>query len=334
MTATPIGTSCRVGGGGRGDQASRLRALIGAPGRSRRVASPGSMRVVAVASGKGGVGKTNLAVNLCIALTRLGCRATLLDADMGMANADLLCGLTPTRRLDHVLGSGVGGVDRSDAGWGGLDEISVMAPGGFRLVPGSVGIARMADLEESGRERMIGQIAALERDSDVVLIDTAAGVGRVVRSFVSVSDLALVVATPEPTSIADAYGLIKSVVLDRERTGRSGPGLALVVNQARDAEEAASVHARIAAVCGRFLGTSLPMLGWVVQDVRVATAVRHKRPVLLASPKAPASRDMAGLGRRLAELLELRRSDQVRASGGGRLARMLRRLAFVPVGKE
>jgi flagellar biosynthesis protein FlhG len=275
------------------DQASRLRVMVASgrmdapPRPALRPPSPErTARVVAVSSGKGGVGKTNVCVNLSIALAAMGRRTSLLDADLGMANADVLCGLTPTRRLDAVL--------RDPRRPVTLSEIAVDAPGGFRLVPGAVGIERMADLGAADRARLLAAMGELERESDVVVVDTGAGLGRGVTCFLRSANLSLVVATPEPTSITDAYALIKCIV-----GGGAGPELEapappvmLLVNQVNGEREARSVHARIAAVCQRFLGFSLPLVGWVAQDVRVLAAVRSRRPVLLESPKCPASRDL------------------------------------------
>lgn len=319
---------------GGGDQASRLRALAGAAARpapgAGSVPSVGavvegarparavgrSAKIVAVASGKGGVGKSNVAVNVAIALSapphRL--RVTLLDADLGTANADVLCGLMPRARLEEVA-----------AGVRSMREIAVEAPGGFRLVPGSAGIARMADLPAVHRERLVGAVAELEADADVVIVDTAAGVGAAVTSFLRLADMGVVVTTPEPPAIADAYALIKCVA-GRRGAGGGGEtatatagsgGLALVVNQVADAAEAAAVHARIAGVCARFLGLGLPMLGHVAHDLRVVAAVRQRRPLLVVDPRAPASRDVRAVAGAVAQRLGVGQGAGV-AGGVGR----------------
>ena len=298
----------------RDDQATRLRAMVEA--MERRVRPPVEpqglprhvrrAKVITFSSGKGGVGKTNTCVNLAIALAQSGLRTVVLDADLGMANADVLCGLTPTRRLEHYIGV-------SDVGPGGrprtphdaaalaersLRELAIDAPGGFRLVPGAVGIARMADLSAREQARLIAGLADLDRDADLVLVDTGAGLGREIIGFIETADLPVIVTTPEPTAIADAYALIKCVAMRRQGDGlRIGetparPRVALVVNQVSGHDEAAAVHARVSAVCSRFLGLSLPLLGWVAQDPRVGLAVRKRRPVLLDAHRCPASRDL------------------------------------------
>ncbi len=290
------------------DQAARLRCIVGpvsAPARppSRpertRADEPAGSRavVVSVSSGKGGVGKTNVCVNLSIALTDLRRRTTLVDADLGMANADVLCGLSPSRRLDSILAA---------EGGAGMRQIAVEAPGGFRLVPGAVGIERMANLSAEDRAALVAALEELEGHADLIIVDTAAGLGQGVTTMMRAADASLVVATPEPASITDAYALVKCVV---RGTGTGSwdaeavPSPILVVNQVSGEREARAVHARLAAVCERFLGYRLPLLGWVVQDARVGAAVRARVPVLLHSPSCPASRDFRALALSLVRAL-------------------------------
>jgi len=311
------------------DQATRLRAMVEdverrqaalrpapAPNAGRgQVQHTRRARIVTVSSGKGGVGKTNTCVNLAIALTQLGKRTTLLDADLGMANADVLCGLTPVRRLDHFVGvsDGVHATPGAAVSGRSLREIAVEAPGGFRLIPGAMGVARMANLDPREQARLLAGLQDLERDSDLLIVDTGAGLGPEIISFVQAADLAVIIATPEPTSIADAYALIKCSLLAQRRVSRAhglrpepptpAPRMELVVNQVTGQQEAAAVHARIAGVCQRFLGYSLPLLGWVTQDARVGAAVRKRRPVLLESEKCQASRDLRQLAGVVARIL-------------------------------
>jgi flagellar biosynthesis protein FlhG len=303
------------------DQASALRALVNAAGDGRTTsASPvRHAAVVAIASGKGGVGKTSISVNLSIAMSELGCRVTLVDADPGMANADVLCGLSPAKRLEAVV-AGTGRAHRT------MSQIALEAPGGFRLVPGAVGVARMAELGREDRAAILSGLAELERDSDVVVIDNGAGLGPSVLSFLNAADLSVIVATPEPPSIADAYALIKCLLAQQDAdrfADRAHRGIAparvpmpmtMLVNQAADAREAAAVHARVAAVCARFLSYPLPMLGSIAQDPRVALAVRERRPFMIGAPRTPASRDIrAAAGALVRQLrIDLRRETPPR----------------------
>ncbi len=285
-------------------------------------------KIVTIASGKGGVGKTNVTVNTAIALARRGLRVTLVDADLGTANADVICGISPTNRLEHVLASSASGHT------GSLAKIAIDAPGGFRLVPGSAGIGRIADLSAMERRVLLSGLVELAADADIILIDSAAGVGQNITAFLNAADLALIVATPEPTAVADAYALIKCLVLESEMgasvgaaqggtggssargaaTGASDNRLSLIVNQAREPLEAFSTHARIARVCDRFLGVSLPMIGYIAQDVRVGDSVRAQKPLLLGYPESAAARSISDLASAIINTLGLPRS---RAQGAG-----------------
>jgi flagellar biosynthesis protein FlhG len=333
------------------DQATRLRAMVesmqgrrAGPPRPHApqaappvvTAAPRAAKVIAVASGKGGVGKTNISVNLAIALTQLGRRVTVLDADLGMANADVLCGLTPTRRLEHYVGVAEAPLGRSGSPAARpIAELAMEAPGGFTLIPGSVGIARMTELSPLERDRLLASLAELDELSDLIIVDTGAGLGREVVSFSRAADLALVVVTPEPTSVADAYALIKCILKrDKARDlrprvpgGETLPRVGLIVNQATCQREASEVHARMAAVCHRFLGYALPLLGWIVQDARIPASVRRRRPLLVLEPQAAAAQHVRALARGIAQELRIATAEggATRAGGlSGLLSRVLR----------
>jgi len=270
-----------------------------------------SCPVVAITSGKGGVGKTGTCVNLAIALRAAGHRVTVLDADLGLANADVLCGINPTTRLEAAVATaGDGAAPRS------LAQIAVDAPGGFRLVPGSVGVVRMANLPPTERAAILDGLAELERLSDIVLIDTGAGLSDAVTSFVVAADLALVIATPEPTSIADAYAMIKCVAAIRRAAGHPASNLALVVNQAESPTEAAAVHERIASTCRRFLGLTPALLGVLHHDPAVPAAARSRNPFMLGAPSARISKDVRTLAAVLARELSLKTQTQPKPTKG------------------
>lgn len=291
-----------------GDQASRLREIFREKAPAAQVAS-WSAPVIAVTSGKGGVGKTNLSVNLATVLAERH-RLTLVDADLGMANADILCGVTPSRRLQHALplsdGSVHGRTGAHPSAGANLASICLQSPLGFSLVPGSVGVARMADLHAAEQKQLLRGLAAVEARSDLVILDTGAGISPGVLGFLGVSDLVLVVATPEPTSIADAYALIKcfshraeeSPPLERPRRDRTR--VALVMNQCRSRREAESVYRRLLGACERFLEMHLPLAGVIEKDGRLADAVMARAPVVRFAPESSAS---AGI-RSLAAVIE------------------------------
>src|SRR5881396_2136368 len=216
------------------DQASQLRSLV-----SRR--TPAS--VIAVTSGKGGVGKSNVAVNLAIQFASSGKQVVLLDADLGLANADVLCNIDLPFNLSHVIAR------RKE-----LREVMIDAPGGFKLIGGASGLARMADLTDFDRQRLVTSLVELEQQVDVILIDTGAGISPNVLSFTRAADHVLVVTTPEPTAITDAYAVVK--VLHKDAAGPNplesvgGPGAAgerrisLFVNQVRTPGEGRVVYDR------------------------------------------------------------------------------------------
>ncbi len=258
------------------DQATQLRSMM----RQQSRAS-----VIAVTSGKGGVGKSNLAVNLAIKFAAAGKSVILLDADIGLANADVLCNLDLPANLSHVI-----------ARKKELREVMVKAPGGFYLIGGASGLARMADLEEIDRQRIVDSLAELEQQADVILIDTGAGISPNVLSFTRTADHVLVVTTPEPTAITDAYAVIK--VISRDCHGSSTSGLARELRPIPPAE-AAVVYDRIARVAKQFLNVGILNAGSVPSDEQVPLAVRRRTPFLLASPKAPASIAVGQLAVRL-----------------------------------
>ncbi len=278
MTASGAGDAAMRFGAGLGeDQASALRRMVeSAPAGAGVAGARALCRTVAIASGKGGVGKTTLSVNLCVALADREIRTALLDADLGLANADVMCGMSVRSHLGHVL-----------SGERALADIVMEAPGGFRLIPGASGVGAIADLDEARLERLLLAMGEVERSSDALVIDCGAGIGRGVMSFLSAADLAVIVATPEPTSIAGAYATLKCLL------GRAGAGaaerVAVFVNQARSADEAEQVRARLAMVSRRFLGVEVSSLGWAPLDAAAGDAIRARRPLMLERPRSHAA---------------------------------------------
>src|SRR5438874_11289581 len=203
------------------DQAAQLRTMMG---------QRASANVIAVTSGKGGVGKSNVAVNLAIKFASARKNVVLLDADLGLANADVLCNIDLPCNLSHVI-----------ARKKELRDVMVRAPGGFHLIGGASGLARMADLTDFDRQRLVNALGELEQQADVILIDTGAGISPNVLSFTRAADHVLVVTTPEPTAITDAYAVVKVL----SRADKAKPyaecmerRLSLLVNQARNENEA------------------------------------------------------------------------------------------------
>lgn len=242
-------------------------------------------RVICVTSGKGGVGKTNIVTNLGYALARLGKRVLVLDADLNLANVDILLGLTPRYNLHHVF-----------MGEKTLQEVLVEGPAGLRILPASSGIMEMAELTEQQRLYFLAEMDALAIATDIMLIDTAAGINNNVIYFNLAAQERIIILTPEPTSLTDAYALIK-VLSSRHDVKR----FRILVNLARSEKEAINVFRKLSIVSDRFLGSlSLDYLGHVPYDSRLPQAVREQRLVSDIFPEAQSSRTFAKLGDRIA----------------------------------
>ena len=242
-----------------------------------------AVRVVAVASGKGGVGKTNVTANLAVTLARRGTRVWVLDADLGLANVDLVYGVRPAHTIEAVL-----------RGERRLSEVVVDGPAGVRLVAAASGTAELTALSPAQQLCILDEVDALDGELDVLLIDVAAGISSNVLYFAAAASETLVVTTPEPTAVADAYALIKTLATRWER--RTFP---VLVNMAASAADAEATFARLAAVAQRFLSVRLDFAGWVPFDDAVPRAVRAHTPFVLASPGAPAAHAIAALADRL-----------------------------------
>lgn len=241
------------------------------------------LRAIAITSGKGGVGKTNLAVNLAIVLSRMGHRTMILDGDLGLANVDVLLGIRPHHNLRHVVD-----------GTKSVDQIIVEGPENVKILPGGSGLYEMANLDEHHARALQESAAELNGLADILLVDTAAGISANVINLVLAADEILVVASPEPTSIADAYGLIKAI------TGKSHqPCFKLVLNMVAGPTEAKEAAQRIILAANRFLDVEVEDCGMILSDPNVPKAVRAQVPFLLAYPKTPASVGVLALGRRL-----------------------------------
>src|SRR6059036_106498 len=238
------------------------------------------MRVIAVASGKGGVGKANLAV----ALARAGQRVCVLDADLGLANVDVLLGLSPRASMLHVL-----------RGEQRLADVILEGPAGVRVIPAASGYEELTALSAAERLRLLDEVDALGNSLDVLLVDTAAGISSNVLYFTAAAAEALIVITPEPTALTDAYALVKVLAA---RYGRRE--FLVTVNMAAGAADAEAAFRRLARVAARFLRVQLEYQGYVPYDDALPRAVRQQHPVVLAAPGSPASQALVALAARLA----------------------------------
>lgn len=233
-----------------------------------------SARVIAVASGKGGVGKTNVVTNLAIAVAARGFRVCIVDADAGMANINILLGFSPKFGLAEVINGEIG-----------LSEALFKGPHGVQVLAGASGLANMASLDASQRHRLVNILDKLERIFDVIFVDLAAGADATVTEVLRNAHHRLIVVTPDPTSLTNAYSLLKIL-----ENAKSGLGVGLIVNQAANADNGVATYQRLKKVCDLFLKNSMTYLGFVAADPTVATSVRLRRPVVLLKHDAPASR--------------------------------------------
>ena len=249
----------------------------------RRLSDARPVRVFAVASGKGGVGKTNIAVNLGVALAQRGRQTALLDADMGLANVDILLGLQPQYNLSHVI-----------AGQRSLDEILVEGPAGLKIVPAASGIQQMAELSPMEQAGLIRAFSELQVPLEVLIVDTAAGISGTVVNFARACQEIVVVVCDEPTSLTDAYAFIK--LLSRDY------GLyrfQILCNQVRSNGQGRQLFAKLCRVTERYLDVSLSYFGAVPHDDKVRQAVQLQRPVVTAFPGCPAAQAIQGLARKV-----------------------------------
>ena len=252
-------------------------------------------RSLVFTSGKGGVGTSNLALNLAIALGEYGQRVLLVDADLGLANLDLLCGLAPDRDLGDVL-----------AGDTELTDALIVGPGEIRILPGAHGSRTLPEFLLDAPARLAAELADLEREVDFLLMDAGSGLNPGIATLADAADSVVLVTTPEPTSIADAHAALKR--LPRPGTGRTS--LRLIVNQAASSAEGLETLSRLTASSRQFLGLVVSPLGYVRADASVPQSVRARQPFLLAHPVGPASRCVRKLAR---TLLEERRPKVKRA---------------------
>ena len=240
-------------------------------------------RSIAIASGKGGVGKSNLALNLAVAMSKHGKKVCLLDADLGMANIDIMCNLNPRKTLQHLL-----------IGRAKLKEIMLLAPGGFRLIPGASGVAGMANLGPRQRAMVMEQLRIVEQSADLILIDCAAGIHTNVLAFASAADDVVITTTNEPTAVTDAYGLIKSL-----HHAQPKMAMHLAVNMVGSPEEGIRVFERMNRVTNSFLNRRVQFAGAIPFDYAVPASVHHRLPFSLLEPDGSATRAVASMAERL-----------------------------------
>ena len=270
------------------DQASRLRELVSrnAAKNVTRSMETNNTRILAVASGKGGVGKSNLVVNLAVALAQQGKKVVVFDADLGMANIDILMGIVPRCNLYDVL-----------YGKKELKEVVVKGPEGIEVIPGGSGIQELANLSPERQEKLLNALQQLAAGADYLLIDTGAGISRVVVAFLGAAQEVIIVATPEPTSLTDAYGLIKILAKYGDHAN-----IKTVINRVTNRRDGENTGEKLRMTALRFLNLELETLGYIREDKYLVKAVKEQEPLLLKYPYAGASEDIQILAGRLLQM--------------------------------
>ncbi|OWR27862.1 cobyrinic acid a,c-diamide synthase [Saccharibacillus sp. O23] len=293
------------------DQAAALRELISTlrtdPSKQTDSSEPPgkTAHVIAVTSGKGGVGKSNFTLNFALELQKLGKKVLVFDADIGMANIDVLMGVRSQYNLFHLL-------KREKS----MSEIIQSGPNSLPYIAGGSGMTELFSLSEEDLLYFTRQIEDIAHDMDYILFDTGAGLSKETIRFITASDECIVVTTPEPTAITDAYALVK-VVHDLEHAAL----FRLVVNRASDRREAQQTADKIRLVAEKFLHLDIPILGHVSDDPHVSQAVKKQTPFSIRFPNSQASKDIQELALRYAQY-----SSQVRADSPKGIKGFVRRL--------
>lgn len=281
------------------DQAAKLRAIASKKREGRKAKGP---RLIAVSSGKGGVGKTHLAVNLSLHLLQKGHRVGLMDADLGMANVDVALGINPRYNLSHVFFHQLS-----------LDEIVIEGPLGLKLIAGASGSADLAGLTEEAILSFIHDWRNFTYNLDFLIIDTSPGISRTVTSFVLSCDETIIVCTPDPLSITDAYSMVKVLSRDLNQT------LHLVINRSRDLKSSRSISSRMLKTVKKYLNIDMKLLGIIPEDDQVFKALNRQRPLLLEYPSSKASIAMKGIAKGIMDTM----GEAKEASEAGFIYRLL-----------
>jgi flagellar biosynthesis protein FlhG len=250
------------------DQAEKLRQLL----HKEESKDTSPIKVITISSGKGGVGKTNIAVNLGLGLIQKGFRVAILDGDIGMANVNVLMGLKCQLTIYDVLYENKH-----------IDEIIYSSSDGLRVISGGSGIRELMDLSANAATKLINEFSRL-KDIDILIIDTGAGASQLVLNFIKAADRAIVVTNPEPTAITDAYGLIKIILKDGLSTK-----LNLIINKAMNIKDAREAFNKLSYPIEFFLKTKVDYLGYVCDDSRVMRSVRNQVPFIIEYPNCEAS---------------------------------------------
>ena len=263
------------------DQASRLRQLVQSENKMP------TSRVITVTSGKGGVGKTTMSVNLALEMVKKGKKVVILDADFGLANVEVMLGIRPKYNLLDLIHNNLK-----------ISDIITTGPNGIGFISGGSGVSELADLDNVKIRLLINKLIELDNMYDVVIIDTGAGITDSVMEFVMVSPEVLLVVTPEPTSITDAYSLLK-VLRRRKDFNPIYKNIYVIANRVEDDNEGLEIYSKINTVSSKFLNTNLKYLGAVIQDKNASMAVIEQKPIVMSFPNSVSAKCIGELTSKL-----------------------------------
>lgn len=275
------------------DQAQRLRELASFERHRRYSDNKLRAKRIAVTSGKGGVGKSNFSLNFACLAAQFGKNVLLIDADTNLANIDILLGISPKYNISHVI-----------AGLKSANEILIKGPSGISILPAASGNFEQAIHEGLAAESVIADLNTMEAGFDYVVMDTGAGASRSVLDFVLFSDTMVLLTTPEPTSITDAYAVVKLITAER-----ADIDIQVLVNYANNKHQAVEVYDKLASVIRHFLKVEVQYLGYMPRDQALIDSVHLQEPLINAFPKSPASNQLKFIARKLMQLKKMPEND-------------------------
>ncbi|MCC7231119.1 MAG: MinD/ParA family protein [Fimbriimonadaceae bacterium] len=243
------------------------------------------MRLVSVTSGKGGVGKTNISANLGIALSQLGYRVVLFDADLGLANLDVVLGANAEYSLHHALDGNMC-----------LGDVIANGPGGIRFLSGGSGVSKLINVSRKRLQNFLLELSQLETSTDVLIFDTGAGVDQRVLTFLRAADEVLIVVTPDPASIADAYATIKVLLRNKKNAN-----IQILMNQVEHERQAEVIYRKLNDIAGHFLEANLSYTGSIRHDSEIVPFIRARHPFVTADPRLRASKDIVMVAKTIAK---------------------------------
>jgi len=263
------------------DQAEGLRQIVQAS-RKKPCESAGDCRILTVSGGKGGVGKSSITANMAFALAESGLRVGIFDADMGLANIDIILGARPKKNLSHVILEGAK-----------IEDIIVDCQNNIKLIPASSGIGELSNLSETAWHSLVNELARIYSQFDIFLVDTAAGIGKNVINFVLASQELIMVTTPDPTALADVYAMVK--LISRKLPSKN---INFLINMAEDKNEAEEAYIKLEKLIGRNMSLTPVFLGWVPRDKAFRRALQARKCLVSIEPKAPASKAILAIAER------------------------------------